>query len=68
MCLIRSCENIGNSLQPFLYVILLLFLYTDKKYNKIFLIYKETEGWGAKSYMTSGLLKYGEKFASFFIY
>jgi hypothetical protein len=25
VCLIRSCENIGNSLQPFLYVFLLLF-------------------------------------------
>jgi hypothetical protein len=34
--------------------------YTDKKENKIFLIYKEIhKGFGAKSYMTNGLLIYG---------
>jgi hypothetical protein len=33
--------------------------YTDKKENKTFLIYKETQkGVGAKSYMTYGLLIY----------
>ncbi len=36
-------------------------LYTDKKENKIFLIYKE-RGIGCKSYMTNGLLIYGEAF------
>ncbi len=35
-------------------------LYTDKKENKIFLIYKEYQkGAVAKSYMTNGLLIYG---------
>ncbi len=37
---------------------------TDKKDNKIFLIYKEIQnGAVAKSYMTNGLLIYGEIFA-----
>ncbi len=40
-------------------------LYTDKKENEIFPIYKE--GTGAKSYMTNGLLIYDEKFAHFLI-
>jgi hypothetical protein len=36
-------------------------VYTDKKENKIFLIYKEIQsGAVAKSYMTNGLLIYGE--------
>jgi hypothetical protein len=38
--------------------------YTDKKENEIFLIYKEI----AKSYMTNGLLIYGEIFSHFLIY
>jgi hypothetical protein len=43
--------------------------YTDKKENQIFLIYKEIQnGADAKSYMTNGLLIYGEIFAHFFIY
>jgi hypothetical protein len=43
--------------------------YTDKKENKIFLIYKEIQnGAAAKSYMTNGLLIYGEIFAHFLIY
>jgi hypothetical protein len=34
-------------------------LYTDKKENQIYLIYKEIQnGAVAKSYMTNGLLKY----------
>jgi hypothetical protein len=38
--------------------------YTDKKENQIFLIYKEIlNGAVAKSYMTNGLLIYGEIFA-----
>jgi hypothetical protein len=42
---------------------------TDKKENQIFLIYKEIQsGAGAKSYMTNGLLIYGEIFAHFPIY
>ncbi len=44
-------------------------LYTDKKENQIFLIYKEIQsGAVAKSYMTNGLLMYGEIFAHFLIY
>jgi hypothetical protein len=44
-------------------------LYTDKKENLIFLIYKEIQkGAVAKSYMTNGLLIYGEIFAHFLIY
>ncbi len=43
--------------------------YTDKKENQIFLIYKEIHnGAVAKSYMTNGLLIYGEIFAHFLIY
>jgi hypothetical protein len=40
--------------------------HTDKKENHIFLIYKEIQsGAVAKSYMTNGLLIYGEIFAHF---
>ena len=43
--------------------------YTDKKGNQIFLIYKEIQsGADAKSYMTNGLLIYGEIFANIHIY
>ncbi len=43
--------------------------YTDKEENQIFLIYKEIKGGAvAKSYMTNGLLIYGEIFAHFLIY
>jgi hypothetical protein len=43
--------------------------HTDKKENKTFLIYKEIQmGSGAKSYMTNGLLIYGEKFTHFLKY
>jgi hypothetical protein len=43
--------------------------YTDKKENQIFPIYKEIQsGAVAKSYMTNGLLIYGEIFAHFLIY
>ncbi len=43
--------------------------YTDKKENKIFLIYKEIQsGAVAKSYMTNSLLICGEIFANFLIY
>ncbi len=42
---------------------------TDKKENQIFLIYEEIlNGAVAKSYMTNGLLVYGEIFAHFLIY
>ncbi len=42
--------------------------HTDKKENQIFLIYKEIQnGAVAKSYMTNGLLIYGEIFAHFLI-
>ncbi len=42
---------------------------TDKKELQIFLIYKEIQnGAVAKSYMTNGLLLYGEIFAHFLIY
>jgi hypothetical protein len=44
-------------------------IHTDKKENKIFLIYKKIQkGAFAMSYMTNGLLRYGEKFAHFLIY
>ncbi len=44
-------------------------LYTDKKENQIFLIYKEIQsGVVAKSYLTNCLLIYGEIFAHFLIY
>jgi hypothetical protein len=43
-------------------------LHTDKKENQIFLIYKENQnGSVAKSYMTNGLLIYGEIFAHLLI-
>jgi hypothetical protein len=43
--------------------------YTDEKENQFFLIYKEIQnGAVAKSYMTNGLLIYGEIFAPFLIY
>ncbi len=48
-----------------------LFMYTrtDKKENQIFLINKELQsGAVEKSYMTNGLLIYGEIFAHFLIY
>jgi hypothetical protein len=45
------------------------FSYTDKKENEIFLIYKAIQiGAAAKSYMTNGLLIYGDIFAQFLIY
>ncbi len=44
-------------------------LYTEKKENQISLIYKEIQsGAVAKSYMSNGLLIYGEIFAHFLIY
>jgi hypothetical protein len=44
-------------------------LYTDKKEYQIFLMYKKIQnGAVAKSYMTYGLLIYGEIFAHFLIY
>ncbi len=44
-------------------------LYTDKKENQIFLIYKEIQnGTVAKSYMTNDLLIYGKIFSHFLIY
>jgi hypothetical protein len=43
--------------------------YTDKKEKQIFLISKEIQsGAVAKSYMTNGLLIYGEIFVHFLIY
>jgi hypothetical protein len=43
-------------------------LYTEKKENQIFLIFKEIQnGAVAKSYMTDSLLIYGEIFAHFLI-
>jgi hypothetical protein len=42
---------------------------TDKKENQIFLIYKKIQnGAVAKSYVTNGVLIYGEIFAHFLIY
>ncbi len=56
----------GNNLN-----ILLTFftVHTDKKENQISFLYKEIQnGAVAKSYMTNGLLIYGEIFAHFLIY
>jgi hypothetical protein len=47
--------------QPGSYKAGLIFLYTDKKENKIVLIHKEIQmGSGAKSYMRKGFLRYEE--------
>jgi hypothetical protein len=47
---------------------LLMDIYTEKR-NKIFFIYKEIQnGAVAKSYMTNGLLIYGEIFVYFLKY
>jgi hypothetical protein len=46
-------------------------VYTDKKENQLFLIYKEIQsGAVAKSYMTltNGLIRYGEIFAHFLVH
>jgi hypothetical protein len=44
-------------------------IFPNKKENQILLIYKEIQnGALAKSYMTNGLLIYGEIFAQFLIY
>jgi hypothetical protein len=45
-------------------------MYTDKKENQIFLIYKEIRICRAvaKSYITNGLIIYGEIFSHFLIY
>jgi hypothetical protein len=46
-----------------------LAVYTNKKENQIFLIYKEIQnGAVAKSYMTNGLLIYGKIFVHFLKY
>jgi hypothetical protein len=43
--------------------------HSDKKENQFFLIFKEIQsGAVPKSYMTNGLLIYGEIFAHFLIY
>jgi hypothetical protein len=43
--------------------------FTDKKENRIFLIYKEIQnGAVAKSYVTNAFLIYGEIFAHFLIH
>ncbi len=43
--------------------------HTDKKEKQIFLIYKEIQnGSVAKSYMTNGLIIYGDIFSHFLIY
>ncbi len=48
---------------------LFMYMRTDKKENQIFLINKEIQsGEVAKSYMTNGLLIYGEIFEHFLIY
>jgi hypothetical protein len=43
--------------------------YTDKKENQIFLIYRKIQsGAVAKSFLTNGLLIYGEIFSHFLLY
>jgi hypothetical protein len=59
----QSCKNVGSVHTWITY------FYTDKKENQIFLIYRDIHsGAVAKSYMTNGLLIYGEIFSHFFIY
>ncbi len=51
----------ANSLPYLLVFLLSVLVYTDKKENKSFLIYKEIQmESGAKSYMRKGFLKYEE--------
>ncbi len=51
------------------YTVHYMYVYTDKKENQIFPIYKKIQnGAAAKSYMVKGLLIYGEIFAHFLIY
>ncbi len=48
---------------------LTVYPHTDNKENQIFLIYREIQsGAVAKSYMTNGLVIYGEIFSHFLIY
>jgi hypothetical protein len=62
--------NVSNeSLVFFTGYVLMMQGYTDKKENKLFLIYEEIQnGAVAKSYMTNGLLIDGEIFSHFLIY
>ncbi len=53
----------------FIFVNILTYQYTDKKLNKIFLIYREIQsGAVAKSYMRKGFLIYEEMRKCFPIY
>jgi hypothetical protein len=64
-----SCSYRRHKVGPHLQKSCRVLLYTDKKENKIFLIYKDIHNRAvAKSYMTNGLLIYGEIFAHFPIY
>jgi hypothetical protein len=64
-----SWNHMPDVYTKFMLVRVVRYLYTDKKENKIFLIYKEIQnGAVPKSYMTNGLLIYGEIFAHFLIY
>ncbi len=57
------------TLEPCMLTLGAFHAHTDKKEKKIFLKYKEIQGGAvAKSYMTNGLLIYGEIFAHFLIY
>ncbi len=48
---------------------MLCVIYTDKKENQIYLIYKEIQNEDVKkSYMTNGLLIYREIFVHFLVY
>jgi hypothetical protein len=62
-------QKIYGKGQPGLYHTLYKVCYTDKKENKIFLIYKEIQmGAVAKSYMRKGFLIYEEMCTYLFIY
>jgi hypothetical protein len=51
------------------YLVITVHMYTDKKENQIFLIYREIQsGAVAKSYMRKGFLIYGEMRKYFPIY
>ncbi len=72
--ILQNCNRLAGTSQHCINIRIKVFLKkfnrcTDKKENQIFLIYKEIQnGAVAKSYMTNGLLIYGEIFAHFLSY
>ncbi len=66
---LQACEGVLIYRHETVFFLTGMRLCTDEKEHKIFLIYKEIQiGSVAKSYLTNGLLIYGEIFAHFLIY